>query len=315
MKNLNESAIQTAAQNLMALRSQQTSRIASELRAAPCSLAWLQKRAPRTSAKLPGIAEPELRQALEQHCLEELDAWELRLLDCERCPEGAALCDAAGRYDLHAPGLQPAWQNGVIDSARCDHWREYQLRQHLRGRGVPELLIAARLENFEPRKSTLALEAAQKFCEDMRLRLSWPTHPVRSLLFFGQGGCGKSHLAVATLATLATVPRKLRPTDGAWLLYVHTPRFVQQARGQIGSDDEGDLFGRATAAHVLVLDDIGGVRPTDWSTEQLTLLVSARLDAGRPSIFTTSSEQKFERVFGEFAAKLVRHMDGYELAA
>jgi DNA replication protein DnaC len=51
---------------------------------------------------------------------------------------------------------------------------------------------------------------------------------------------------------------------------------------------EEETIRQFTAPRVLVLDDLGKERPTEWAVEQLFSIINTRYDAKRPIIVTTN---------------------------
>jgi DNA replication protein DnaC len=110
------------------------------------------------------------------------------------------------------------------------------------------------------------------------------------LLLGGPCGVGKTGLAVALL-------RECCLSDGpdANICFVSVPTLLDQLRrgyGRHGRDAEvDDPMEAVQAADLLVLDDFGAERATDWATERLYLLINARHsqdNAGQRTILTTN---------------------------
>jgi len=105
----------------------------------------------------------------------------------------------------------------------------------------------------------------------------------RGLLFMGSVGTGKTHLAVAALKELAE-------TKGVPGVYVNAVQLVQEL--QISFDGGGasreELLAPVTEAELLVLDELGAGRLTDWVRDLLYYLINARYMAKRVTLFTTN---------------------------
>lgn len=102
-----------------------------------------------------------------------------------------------------------------------------------------------------------------------------------SLLLLGPTGAGKTHQAVGAFASLLAVG------------LVHTGRIVTAAdlcakmRPRPGVDSE-DVFIDFAGASLLVLDDIGASKVTEWTEEVLYRLVNHRYTQVLPTIFTSN---------------------------
>lgn len=123
----------------------------------------------------------------------------------------------------------------------------------------------------------LAYSACEKFCEgytphSMGIRLTGPY------------GCGKTHLAAAVLNAMIG-----RGIPG---MFVVVPDLLRQIR--IGFDDmemakrANEIVDTAKSAPLLVLDDLGAEKPSDWVREYLFILLNTRYEKELPTIVTTN---------------------------
>jgi len=105
----------------------------------------------------------------------------------------------------------------------------------------------------------------------------------RGLLFMGSVGTGKTHLAVAALAELAA-------TKAVRGLYVNAVQLVQdlQLSFESGGPSREGILAPVTDTELLVLDELGAGRLTDWVRDLLYYVINARYMAQRVTIFTTN---------------------------
>ena len=105
----------------------------------------------------------------------------------------------------------------------------------------------------------------------------------RGLLFMGNVGTGKTHLAVAALSELAT-------TKGVRGLYVNAVQLVQQLQMSFdgGGASRDEILGPVTETELVVLDEIGAGRLTDWVRDLLYYVINSRYMDRRVTIFTTN---------------------------
>jgi DNA replication protein DnaC len=162
---------------------------------------------------------------------------------------------------------------------RCDCWRDLITEQALRDARIPPLYRRCDLDNFETDNDTLARAVT-------RARAFSQAFPVadKGLLFHGGPGRGKTHLAVATLK------RVVRRT-GAHGLFYTTPELLTLIRSTYNSltrSTEADVIRPVMEAELLVLDDLGAERPTDWVEETMNLIVNTRYNYRRATIFTSN---------------------------
>ncbi len=122
------------------------------------------------------------------------------------------------------------------------------------------------------------------------------TGTTRNLMLAGPIGTGKSFAAWAVANEAAA--RGWRPR--AW----STPRLLLDMR------PEGDpqAFTNACLADLLILDDLGAARPTDWATEQIYSIAEERCNQQLRTIVTTNSTfDQLTAIWGAPTMDRLRH--------
>jgi DNA replication protein DnaC len=108
-------------------------------------------------------------------------------------------------------------------------------------------------------------------------------------------GCGKSHLVYALVQRELHAGRRVVALEWTDFLSRVKATFNRKAGGQT----EADVDAEVEHADLLVIDDLGAGRPTEWSTEKLWSLVNARYLTKRALIVTSNYDPgMLRRVLG-----------------
>ena len=172
------------------------------------------------------------------------------------------------------------WDDGVLRVERCACWREDAARTLLRAARIPPRYERCDLDTFvsyENEKLLTALRRARRFIE---------AFPVveKGLLLIGPPGIGKTHVAVAVLRQVVSEKR-------AHGLYYDTRSLLNTIRSTydpVTRTSEVDVLRPVVEAELLVLDDLGAERLTDWVDETMNFIVNTRYNDRRPTIFTSN---------------------------
>jgi DNA replication protein DnaC len=169
--------------------------------------------------------------------------------------------------------------DGVSRVTRCDCWHQRLYETLLSSACIPRRYLHCELTNFETHTDSQR-EAHRKA---VRLVEQFPVAE-RGLLFYGDIGVGKTHLAVALLKEL--VRRK-----GARAVFYETRDLLKLVRDTYNNQVETtelDVLRPVLEADVLVLDDLGAEKKSVWVEETLGLVVNTRYSQRRITIFTTN---------------------------
>jgi DNA replication protein DnaC len=186
------------------------------------------------------------------------------------CP----LCDDTGWKSLEV--------DGVARVARCDCIREALTARRLEQARIPPRYRRCDLNTLLTYPNELFLKAidrATQFAERF---------PVvdKGLMLIGPPGIGKTHIAVSVLKRVIT-------RCGARGLYCDTRGLLRDIRSTYNpttNSAEMDVLRPVMDAEILVLDDLGAERLTDWVEETMNLIVNTRYNERLPTIFTSNHE-------------------------
>jgi len=122
-----------------------------------------------------------------------------------------------------------------------------------------------------------ALEKAVEYVE------AFPDVP-RGLLFAGKPGVGKTHLAVAILKVLVSEKNVV----GKFIDETEFLRRLQYSYGPDSPETEREVLLPLMKADLLIWDDLGTGRPTEWARETIRTLLNHRYTFQKQTIFTTN---------------------------
>jgi len=177
--------------------------------------------------------------------------------------------------------------DGKAGAARpCDCQRRDRVPRLLAEAGVPARYRACRLNNFHPgRQDSLveALAVARRYVEDFVVARTG-TFSETGLLLIGNPGVGKTHLAAAVL-------QELIERYSAWGRFCDFSSLVHEIQSTFdGAADlsKHEVLDPVMHCEVLVLDELGALKPTAWVGDVLYLIINARYSRRLPTIFTTN---------------------------
>lgn len=104
------------------------------------------------------------------------------------------------------------------------------------------------------------------------------------LLLVGAAGVGKTHLAVAVLQALILE----RGATGLFYEYGDLLRTVQNTYKDGVTATELDVLRPVFETEILVLDELGGLRPSEWAFDTVAYLLNTRYNDKRTTIITTN---------------------------
>lgn len=158
----------------------------------------------------------------------------------------------------------------------------------LEGRAqIPPLYRNASFDNFivpgpdnpiARRDLTTVLMQVKTFVRD------FPNESRPGLLLIGEPGCGKTHLAVAALHKIMTD----RGFEGLFWDYQTLLNSIRAGYDASSHSSNREAYRVALDTEVLMLDDLGAQRVTDWVEDTVTSIVTYRCNHRKPLIATTN---------------------------
>ena len=178
-------------------------------------------------------------------------------------------------------GWKPVEIDGTARVVRCDCWRESVVSRQLSTAGIPQKYRRCTFDNFQTHYDSLraAASRARRFVDE------FPVFGTtrNSLIFVGSFGVGKTHLATATLKAVIA--------KGGRGYFYEVADLLKRVRDSYfggGDQRESDVLDPVLHSDLLVLDDLGEEKTSEWVQETLAYVVNVRYSENRSTIFTTN---------------------------
>ena len=194
-------------------------------------------------------------------------------ISAEVCP----LCEGTG-WKTVSSAIQTINDRRVT---RCDCQMRTRAQSLMAAARIPRRYEHCGLDNFEfdgPHRALASSRlAACKFVEE---------YPVDStgLLLIGSIGVGKTHLAVG-------IVKELVLSKGIACLFYDYRELLKQIQNSYNDSvkaTELEVLRPVFETEVLVLDELGAVKPTEWVWDTVSLILNTRYNDNRTTIITSN---------------------------
>jgi DNA replication protein DnaC len=148
---------------------------------------------------------------------------------------------------------------------------------------VPPRYQHCMLLSFEPGSDSLlqSLKKAERFCDGYPF--IGPDDGL-GLLFTGDNGVGKTHLAVAVMRDLW----EKKGVRGQFWDFHELIREIRHSYNEETRTTEMQVLAPVVEADILLLDDLGAWKMTDWMLDTLFFILNSRYMAKRATLITTN---------------------------
>ena len=138
-------------------------------------------------------------------------------------------------------------------------------------------------KKFDWKRVNLPLEDRQNLERAYNLAVEFARSPEGWLVFMGDNGCGKTHLAAAIVNYRYEMKKPA--------LFIVVPDFLDHLRSTFSPESKisyDQYFESVKNAPLLVLDDFGRQTTKPWAQEKLYQVINYRYNACLPTVITTN---------------------------
>jgi DNA replication protein DnaC len=173
------------------------------------------------------------------------------------------------------------WERTGPDGSmrRCQCTTEARIERLISAARVPKRYEHCDLESYIPNDPSQNKAKA----DVKRFLQKYPLIDV-GLLFLGTCGVGKTHLAVALLKQVI----QEKGDRGLFYDFRDLLREVQASWNSVSQTSELDVLRPVLDADVLVLDELGANKPTDWVRDTIAHIINCRYNDKKITIFTSN---------------------------
>src|SRR5579875_990603 len=183
-------------------------------------------------------------------------------------------------------GWVVANRDGISAADRCECVAETRVEEIENRSQIPANYRAASFDNFAiPRDNPVserslktAMLQVKGYADNFPL-----TQGKMGLLLVGPPGAGKTHLAAAALHILIS-----RGFEGLFFDYQNLLERIRAGYSEALGTSSREAYRSVLETEILLLDDLGAHRVTDWVEDTVTSIVTYRCNHRKPLIATTN---------------------------
>jgi len=198
--------------------------------------------------------------------------------------ENCSLCRGTGWKMVPRP------DGAGLMAAACDCGMEDRATRVMERAHIPKRYEHCDFESYVPDLTDGKTWTAQHVESLKQAKLSvqafvrdFPVATEKGVLLMGPSGVGKTHLAVAALKDLLR-----RGHQGLFCDYRELLKEIQASYNPASESTEMKILEPIRTIEVLVLDDLGASKPSDWVRDIVGIVLNARYNEKRTTIITTN---------------------------
>ncbi len=183
--------------------------------------------------------------------------------------------------DCNGTGWKIVRQEEVSGAERCHCQFEGRADRNIEAANIPPLYRNKSFENFLNRPAPGEFSKIQTILKAYVREFPAVDRP--GLLFTGDPGTGKTHLAVSVFRELLK-----RGFEGYFFDYQNLLDRIRSSFDTNAGVSDREAYRLAMDAEILLLDDLGAHRVTEFTEDTVTSILTFRCNHRKPTIVTTN---------------------------
>jgi len=185
----------------------------------------------------------------------------------------------------HGSGWIIVERDGISGADRCDCEIAERPERVLEKANIPLNYREKSIDNFSAAYDPIAQTALLEVLNATKMYIrEFPPSDKPGLLFIGNPGTGKTHLAVAVLRELI----QKRGFEGVFFDYQNLLDRIRSGFDQTAMVSDREAYRTALETEILLLDDLGAHRVSEFVEDVVTSIITHRCNERKALIATTN---------------------------